>query len=425
MNAMNSTPIKQPAGESAAPLVAAKPAVMAAPADASGAAAAAKSGPLVGAQLPGFAQALAAQLPSLSDAEQASACLAGGLTDLLPPSALALPVLDAAGPAEMSALANGDGEDQPSASMAPLDFNGLATLAAVLLWPAGLPAAGVAATVSTEATGVEAQRALADRGVALTTLPNAPVRANVQESRAPTESLAQPAAFLEPLAPAEAASAEQFSALAGSANAEIETAAADGAAPALRSEGQGGMALPLNSQRLAPLIDGQVPAGATTLSLKGESHQWQQPLLQALGDRLQLQIAGRSEQAVIRLSPPMLGQVEIAIRQQAGELQVRLSASHGEVTRQLQQVSESLRHELVQRHSGEVTVQVSASGRDSDARAGVGRDSPAQQHAAQQERQGQQQQQGEQQRRPGRALQEAGRADGRFSNDMTPLASSV
>jgi flagellar hook-length control protein FliK len=136
------------------------------------------------------------------------------------------------------------------------------------------------------------------------------------------------------------------------------------------------------------------------VTLKGEATQWQQPLLQALGDRLQLQIAARSEQAVIRLEPPMLGRVEIAIRQQAGDLQVRIAASHDEVTRQIQQVGEQLRQSLVQRHSGEVSVQVlqqASAGREAEARGG------AQQQAA---RDGQQQerQEQQQQRRPGRGL---------------------
>lgn len=159
---------------------------------------------------------------------------------------------------------------------------------------------------------------------------------------------------------------------------------------------------------------------APVLELKGEPRQWQQPLMQALGDRLQVQIAGRSEQATIKLSPPMLGQVEISIRQQAGELQVRLSASHGEVTRQLQQVSEGLRQDLVQRHSGEVTVQVAQTGRDGDARQ-AGRDPQSQQQQAQDQREQQEQ------RRPGLALNEAGEegaAATAFAPDLTAIGAA-
>lgn len=157
------------------------------------------------------------------------------------------------------------------------------------------------------------------------------------------------------------------------------------------------------------------PALSPALSLKGEPTQWQQPLLQALGDRLQLQIAARSEQAVIKLDPPMLGQVEIAIRQQAGELQVRMSASHGEVARQLHQLSDNLRQDLVQRHSGEVTVQVVQSARSGDDARQAGRDAqqqPSQQQAQQQDRR-------EQQRSPGRGLHEDEVAARGFSSSLS------
>jgi flagellar hook-length control protein FliK len=164
--------------------------------------------------------------------------------------------------------------------------------------------------------------------------------------------------------------------------------------------------LPLNSDTGLGLKTGApvVDAGAPVLALKGEPRQWQQPLMQALGDRLQVQIASRSEQAVIRLDPPMLGQVEISIRQQAGELQVRMSASHGEVARQLHQVSDTLRQDLVQRHSGDVTVQVTQSTRAADETRSAGRDPQSQQQQQGQDPREQQQQQ----RRPGRGLGEEG-----------------
>jgi len=139
-----------------------------------------------------------------------------------------------------------------------------------------------------------------------------------------------------------------------------------------------------------------VAAPAATLALpQALPSQWQQPLLLALGDRLQLQIAARSEQAVIRLEPPLLGRVEIAIQQQGGELQVRLSASHPEVTRQLQHISAELRQELALRQPGEVQVQVAQRGlAEQDAQSG--RQQPqAEADAAQ---------------RPGRALHEGGDA---------------
>ena len=129
-------------------------------------------------------------------------------------------------------------------------------------------------------------------------------------------------------------------------------------------------------------------AAPDALQLSGNAEQWQQPLRAALGDRLQLQLQRNEQQAVIRLEPPNLGSVEIAIRHSAGNLQVNLSASHGEVLRQLVAIGDAVRADLGQRQYNEVAVTVSASGQRSLAEGGgQGR-----------------QQQAQQQRQPGRAL---------------------
>lgn len=156
----------------------------------------------------------------------------------------------------------------------------------------------------------------------------------------------------------------------------------------------------VSSPSATPQLRAAAAVGQTPLQL-GDTppRQWQQPLMQALGDRLQLQIAARSEQAVIRLEPPLLGRVEIAIQHQAGDLQVRLSASHPEVTRQLQHISEGLRLDLAQRQSGEVSVQVSPRG--------LG-ESGGQMDSSQ----GQRRQAEAEDRRPGRALGEDGETQG-------------
>ncbi|WP_255754498.1 flagellar hook-length control protein FliK [Massilia sp. erpn] len=104
-------------------------------------------------------------------------------------------------------------------------------------------------------------------------------------------------------------------------------------------------------------------AAADSVKLAGAPEQWQQPLRAALGDRLQLQLQRNSDHAVIRLDPPNLGSVEISIRHTAGALQVSLSASHGEVLRQLNTIGDTMRQDLSQRQYGEVAVTVSASGR--------------------------------------------------------------
>lgn len=140
-------------------------------------------------------------------------------------------------------------------------------------------------------------------------------------------------------------------------------------------------------------------SASSTLTLPASREAWQQPLMQALGDRLQLQIAQRADSARLHLEPPQLGRIEIDIRQQGGALQVQLSASNDDVRQQLRQIAEPLRHELVQRHSGDVSVQV-ASGAQA-AGDGRGRDGAA---AGGQPQSGGQQR--DAQRQPGRALQD-------------------
>ncbi|MCW7536526.1 flagellar hook-length control protein FliK [Aquabacterium sp. A7-Y] len=99
-------------------------------------------------------------------------------------------------------------------------------------------------------------------------------------------------------------------------------------------------------------------------------------LAEVLGERLRFQLASGSDRAVIRLDPPMMGSIEIVIRHEAGGLQVQMSATHGEVARQLQAIGDTLRQDLVQRQYGEVSVVVVADGgaRDRDAQGRQGRE---------------------------------------------------
>jgi flagellar hook-length control protein FliK len=116
----------------------------------------------------------------------------------------------------------------------------------------------------------------------------------------------------------------------------------------------------MNAQVGAPMAAAGSAAGIT---LAGPPAAWRQTLHEALGERLHLQLGNNMEQAVIRLEPPMLGRIEIAIRHAAGSLEVALSATNGEVLRQLQSVSENLRADLAQRQYTEVAVTVTAAPR--------------------------------------------------------------
>ncbi len=150
---------------------------------------------------------------------------------------------------------------------------------------------------------------------------------------------------------------------------------------------------------------------AVTVKLPADAPaQWRQPLTEALGDRLQVQLNRGSEQAVIRLDPPMLGRIDISIRHEAGALMVHLSASNGEVLRQLHGIGDTLRQDLSQRQQGDVTVSVSgASDSSRDATKDMARDGGQQRQRARDA--------DAEQKTPGRALAEAdeGYAPGRFA----------
>ncbi|MES2115078.1 MAG: flagellar hook-length control protein FliK [Pseudomonadota bacterium] len=141
-----------------------------------------------------------------------------------------------------------------------------------------------------------------------------------------------------------------------------------------------------------------------SVKLAGTPEQWQQPLREALGDRLQLQLQRNDEHAVIRLEPPNMGRVEISIRHLGGALQVNLSANNSEVLRQLNSIGDSVRQDLSQRQFSDVAVTVSAAPRAMLAGGdGRGRE--------QQDQQGQQ----EAARTPGRALSDDSDAAATFA----------
>ncbi|WP_052370331.1 flagellar hook-length control protein FliK [Chromobacterium haemolyticum] len=189
-------------------------------------------------------------------------------------------------------------------------------------------------------------------------------------------------------------------------SAAINTLAPLPAKPA--GEPQAGRELPTPAQPASPLLAAIAPqpqdkAGAplpewAPIKLPTEQPaKWGDKLSAALGERLQVQSSHGMDRALIRLDPPSLGSLEISIRHEAGALQVQLTASHGEVVRQLQAIGDALRQDLSNRQYTQVAV---------DVREGApGQGGHGQQR---QERQGQQQPQ----RAPGRALAEAGQGDG-------------
>ena len=132
-------------------------------------------------------------------------------------------------------------------------------------------------------------------------------------------------------------------------------------------------------------------ANGAVVKLAGAPDQWQQPLREALGDRLQVNLQRNNDHAVIRLDPPNMGSIEISIRHTAGALQVSLSASNSEVVRQLNAIGDNVRQDLSNRQFTEVAVTVSSTRAQAQGQADGGR----------QQRQEQEQERG---RTPGRAL---------------------
>ncbi|SUX54041.1 flagellar hook-length control protein FliK [Chromobacterium vaccinii] len=85
---------------------------------------------------------------------------------------------------------------------------------------------------------------------------------------------------------------------------------------------------------------------------------WSGKLQAALGERLQVLSSQNMDRATLRLDPPSLGTLEISLRHQAGALVVELTASHGEVVRQLQGIGDALRQDLGSRQYTQVAVEV-------------------------------------------------------------------
>jgi flagellar hook-length control protein FliK len=109
-------------------------------------------------------------------------------------------------------------------------------------------------------------------------------------------------------------------------------------------------------------LGGLQTSGATEwmpVALKGCAPQgWQGQLMDALGERVEVQMKHGIDNAVIRLDPPMLGSVQIDIRHENGALQVHLVATHEEVARQLETISRALQNELAQKQYTNVAVVV-------------------------------------------------------------------
>ncbi len=103
---------------------------------------------------------------------------------------------------------------------------------------------------------------------------------------------------------------------------------------------------------------GKAAEGFSLALPAAQPESWSGKLQAALGERLQVLSSQNMDRATLRLDPPSLGTLEIAIRHQAGALTVELTASHGEVVRQLQNIGDALRQDLGARQYTQVAVEV-------------------------------------------------------------------
>jgi flagellar hook-length control protein FliK len=267
-----------------------------------------------------------------------------------------------------------------------------------------LAAASVAVNVVAPQQAADAA-ALATGQLQATTVANAQGPANGAAQSAPARqtSTGAPGADAAP-APAIDAAVPQ-TADAGPGSAPRGQRADTGAAPlanaaVAKDENRATAAAPAATNAGAGVTAGAPAAAAApgaTVKLAGTPEQWQQPLRQALGERLQVNLQRNNDHAVIRLEPPNMGSIEISIRHSAGSLQVNLSANNSEVLRQLNTIGDSVRQDLSTRQFGDVAVTVSSSRAQAQAQADSGG------------RNGQQRDQ-DQPRTPGRALSEDGAA---------------
>ena len=328
------------------------------------------------------ASAAPAPAPAAAPAQPQAAALPGTPgygSNGAAPSALPLfaQVLDVTGveTADAGAPAPAPAKDSDSDSQAD---SGLPAMAAPVI---GLP---VTMLPPTDAAAAEARAAAQaqTQTAAQANVPQANPALNISPPPAAITSTAQGTAqpasrdTREPLAAANPAAPAKGSAPAQPFESLLQQGAPAKAvaAPAAAREGERGAATPAPATPNPGLTGaiGNTAAAAPsgdTIKLNGPAQQWQEPLREALGERLQTQIGRNSEHATIRLDPPMLGRIEISIRHTAGALQVNVTASNSEVLRQLQGIGENMRSDLAQRQYTDVAVNISATPRSPAAQA--------------------------------------------------------
>lgn len=96
-----------------------------------------------------------------------------------------------------------------------------------------------------------------------------------------------------------------------------------------------------------------------TETLANNPSEWGQRLLHVLSDKVNLQIGQQVQRAQIRLDPPSLGSIDIAISVDGEKTSVQIIASNAQVREAMQQTLEQLRQSLISSQGGAVDVDVS------------------------------------------------------------------
>ena len=303
---------------------------------------------------------------------------------------------DAAAQAATPAAGDGAAADDGKTAAAAPDSSLLAAMAMPLM-----PLSPQQVTQAVQAAQGGARAGTTDAGMAET--PAQPLAVSGQDGR--RAALALPQAALMAAPQQAAAQAAQAETTAANVHQAVEAGATGGNAAGSGTQDGSADAQPVqagtNPAVAAPVMAAPAaPAqpAADTVKLAGPPSAWRQTLQETLGDKLHVQVGGNVQQATISIEPPQLGRIDIAIRHSAGTLEVNISATNGEVLRQLQTVSDNLRNDLSQRQYTEVAVSVTPAPKNSAAPFG----DPQQQ-------QGRGRQQGrDQDNEPGRGLAEAG-----------------
>lgn len=116
------------------------------------------------------------------------------------------------------------------------------------------------------------------------------------------------------------------------------------------------------NQPVNPLTEHNIVSTQASSPVTMSTEELGEKLTALLKDRIQFQIGQQQQVSTIRLDPPALGKLEIAVQLDAGKLMVHIGANQSDVCRSLQQFSENLRQHLTAQNFMEVNVQVSSEG---------------------------------------------------------------